>query len=202
MLRRENLHSTVVTWLKVVLPLLALAILSTLFLVARTIDPSDAIPYAQVDIDARIKEPRLTLPTWAGVTSDGAALEISASEARPQQGDAAGATAAAIVARLDTPDGGHTDLVAATGLLDQTARLLTVTGDVIITMSSGYQITTEAMTAQLDQTGLKSEVPVTGTGPLGRIDAGAMELSEDPDLAGSYLLVFTNGVKLLYEPKK
>ncbi len=47
----DNTYSRVVAWLKILLPLLALAILSTLFLVARTIDPAQNIPYADVDID-------------------------------------------------------------------------------------------------------------------------------------------------------
>ena len=105
MTRHDNLHSTVVAWLKVALPLLVLAILSTLFLVSRTIDPSDAIPFAEVDIQDRVREPRLTNPTWAGVTDDGAALTIAASEARPEQKDGTGASAAAIVADLQAPDG-------------------------------------------------------------------------------------------------
>nr|WP_232014486.1 hypothetical protein [Cereibacter sphaeroides] len=83
--RPDNLHSRLVSWLKVVLPLAALAILSTLFLVARTINPDDAIPYADVDVADRVREPRITAPTWAGITSDGAALSVEAAAARPGQ---------------------------------------------------------------------------------------------------------------------
>ena len=60
---QTNLHSTVVAWLKVALALIALAMLSTLFLFSDKIDPSDAIPFAEVDIADRIREPRLTMPT-------------------------------------------------------------------------------------------------------------------------------------------
>ena len=70
----ENLHSKLVVWAKVTLPLLALGLLATLFLFSRKIDPTDAIPYADVDVEERAREPRLTMPTYAGVTSDGSAL--------------------------------------------------------------------------------------------------------------------------------
>ena len=70
-------HSRLVGWLKVALPLTALALLSTLFLVARKIDPEAALPYAEVDVAERIREPRMTAPTYAGVTEDGATLTIT-----------------------------------------------------------------------------------------------------------------------------
>ena len=50
---RLDLHSRLVTWAKVALPLAALAILSTLFLLADRIDPTAAIPYA----DGRCRRP-------------------------------------------------------------------------------------------------------------------------------------------------
>lgn len=200
MTRHDNLHSTVVAWLKVALPLLALAILSTLFLVSRTIDPSDAIPFAEVDIQDRVREPRLTNPTWAGVTDDGAALTIAASEARPEQKDGTGASAAAIVADLQAPDGSDAQLVAARGVLDTANNALLVDGGVKITTSSGYVLETEAMTAALDRTSLVSETPVAGRSPVGRVTAGAMELRQASDGSGSYVLLLKNGVKLLYQP--
>ncbi|WP_323005306.1 LPS export ABC transporter periplasmic protein LptC [Pseudorhodobacter sp.] len=196
----DNFHSTAVAWLKIVLPLLALAILSTLFLVSRTIDPSDAIPFAEVDIADRIREPRLTSPTWAGVTDDGAALTIAADEARPQQATGAGASAAALIVDLKTPDGARTQLVAARGLLDTKLNTLLVEGGVTITTSSGYALQTEAMTAALDRTSLVSETAVAGQGPAGDLTAGAMEITQMRDGSGSYVLVLKNGVKLLYQP--
>ena len=48
MAARDNVHSRVVFWLKIILPLLALAILSTLFLFSRRIDTDQALPYAEV----------------------------------------------------------------------------------------------------------------------------------------------------------
>ena len=200
MTRHDNFHSTVVSWLKVALPLVALAIVSTLFLFSRTIDPSDAIPFAEVDIEDRVREPRLTQPTWAGVTDDGAALTIAADEARPDNGTTA-ANANGIVADLQTPDGGSAQLVAKRGLLDQNGAALTVDGGVTITTSTGYRMNTEAMTAMLDRTSLISQGAVNGEGPAGHIEAGSMEITQDQGDAASYLLVFKKGVKLLYLPK-
>lgn len=196
----DNLQSTLVAWLKVALPLVALAILSTLFLVARTIDPADAIPFAQVDIEDRIREPRLTGPTWAGVTDDGSALTVSADEARPGVGG--GATAQAVSASLDMPGGTQARLTAQAGQLDNAGRQFVATGDVVITISTGYRIESDRLIAALDRTGLQSPGPVTASGPVGRIDAGAMDLHQDEASPGTYVLVFKDGVKLLYDPRE
>ncbi len=194
----RDTHSRVVGMAKIVLPLLALAILSTLFLFARTIDPNDAIPYANVDVTDRIREPRLTAPTYAGVTADGAALTLQATEARPDSG--AGATAQSLTARLDTPDGARTDITATHLQFDNAAGLVALDGGVTISTTSGYTITTDALTARLDRTSLVAPGPVQATAPAGTITAQGMQLTQGADPA-TYVLVFKGRVKLLYTPQ-
>ncbi len=198
----ENLHSKLVVWAKVTLPLLALALLATLFLFSRQIDPTDAIPYAEVDVEERARQPRLTQPTYAGVTADGSALSLTAAEARPDSAATGAATALGIVGQMQTPDGATTDLMAATAELDTTAGLLTIIGDVAITTSAGYSIKSDALIANLDQTGLTSPGPVIAKSPMGDISANEMILSQDPKIPGAYLLVFKGRVKMLYTPAK
>lgn len=197
----ENLHSKLVVWAKVTLPLLALALLATLFLFSRQIDPTDAIPFAEVDVEERAREPRLTQPTYAGVTADGSALSVAAAEARPDSATGT-TTALGIAGRMQTPDGGTTDLAAATAVMDSDAGLMTLKGDVAITTSTGYSIKSDALIANLDQTGLSSPGPVSATSPMGNISAGEMLLSQDPKMADKYLLVFKGRVKMIYTPSK
>ena len=61
-MERIDRHTRVVGWLKLALPLAALVILSTLFLVADRIDPEDALPYAKVDVEGLARAPRMTAP--------------------------------------------------------------------------------------------------------------------------------------------
>ena len=58
-----NRRSVIVAWLRVLLPLGALAVLSTLFLLSRKPDPDAAIPYARVDAEALARQPRVTAPS-------------------------------------------------------------------------------------------------------------------------------------------
>ena len=196
---RIDTHSRMVAWLKIALPLAALVILSTLFLLADRIDPDAALPYAQVDVEDRARTPRMTAPSYAGTTADGAALTLTATEARPAS-DATKAVAQGLALRLDTPDGGRTDLTAAAAVIDETTSRLFLSGGVEIATSTGYRITTDAMTANLDRSGLESPGPVQATGPAGRLVADKLTLSQDNLTPGGYLLVFKGGVRLLYQP--
>lgn len=194
----DNLHSTLVAWLKVILPLAALALLSTLFLVARRIDPEAAIPFAEGELEDRLRQPRLTAPIWTGVTDDGAALRITAAEARPAAAGGTSPTARELTARLDMPGGGRADILADRGTLDRAAGTMTVEGNVVITTSTGYRVETPALVAALDRTRIESRGPVAATGPIGRIEAQGMVLAASDAAAGTYVLRFTGDVKLLY----
>lgn len=136
---RDNLHSRLVAVLKIVLPLAALAVLSSLFLFSRGIKPEDAIPYASVDVEDRLREPRMTDAGLSGVTPDGAAVTLSAGEARPAA-DGTPATALGITGRLATPDGATTEIVAMQARMDPGGKSVELTGGVELRSSAGYVI--------------------------------------------------------------
>ena len=203
LLRHDNLHSRLVAGLKILLPLTALAILSTLFLVSNKVNPEDAIPYADVDIADRLREPRLTDAAFAGMTQDGAALTIRAAEAVPgQSGTADAGLARKLSGVLETPDGAKAVLLAAEARLNGAARLLMLSGGVIVTTSGGYRIETSDMAVALDRTDLRSDTAIVATGPMGSISAGSMHLAQAEGSGPDYLLVFNQGVRLIYLPPK
>ncbi|WP_435164972.1 hypothetical protein [Falsirhodobacter sp. 1013] len=193
-------HTRTVAWLKVILPLAALVLLSTIFLVSRTVNPDAAIPYATVDVTGRAMDPRLTLPTWSGVTSDGATLNIAAAEARPPTDERA-ASLSALRADLDTPDGVETQLQAAAGTFDPEIGMVTLSGQVRMRNSQGYDISLPTVTARTDATQVVGEGPVTGLAPMGQLTAGGMTLTAEDATRANYRLDFTDGVKLIYTPR-
>lgn len=195
----RDLHSRVVGWLKVALPLAALAILSTLFLLGDRIDPSAAIPYADVDVQDLARDPRIQAPTYAGTTEDGAGITLSAVEARAAAGDAP-ATAQGVSLRIDTPDGGRLDVAADAVTLDAAGRQALLAGGVRIVTASGYLVETAAVTVGLDRTGVRGDQLVSVTAPMGRITANSFVLTQDASDKAAYLLVFNGAVKLVYRP--
>ncbi len=194
---RIDRHTRLVGLLKVVLPLAALALLATLFLFSDRIDPSGAIRYSEVDVEALANDPRMSAPTYAGITRDGTAITVTALAARPSS-DNREAEADGVRARLDMPDGGFTEIAAARAQLSADQSQLNMSGGVRIDGSSGYAITTEALTTRLDQSGAESDQPVHATGPAGQLEAGRFSLHLDS--GGDYLLLFSDRVKLIYQP--
>ena len=196
----DNFHSRLVFWLKILLPLTALALLATLFLFGRTVRPEDAIPYASSDIADRAREPRLTGAAFAGMTKDGSVLTIKAAEARPGvAGSSNAGSATDLSALIEMPGGSTATVTSGAGKMDQVAKQAILTGGVNLASSTGYSVKAQGMTVALEQTDVTSLGPVTGAGPAGTIAAGGMHLGREP--SGGYLLDFTGGVTLIYTPK-
>jgi lipopolysaccharide export system protein LptC len=192
-------HSRLVIWLRILLPLAALAVMSTLFMVSRPVNPEDAIPYASVDVADRLRDPRLTGPTFAGMTQDGAALTFKADTALPGvPGSALAGQARNLSGLIETPDGVRTDVAAALATMDDANRVVSLTGGVTLHNSTGYQVKAAGLTLSLDRTRMETAGAVDATGPLGQVHAGKLLITKDA--SGLYKLDFTEGVRLLYQP--
>jgi lipopolysaccharide export system protein LptC len=202
MARADNAWSRWVVLLKIVLPLIALALLSSIFLLSRTIDPTAAIPFTEVDVEDRAREPRLTAPKFSSVTSDGALVTLDAAEMRPDLAKAGSGTATDLRARMVSQTGETTDVVADHGTVDTEAGTYEMTGAVKAVLSTGYSIAAPKMAGLLNATQLDATGPVDATAPMGQITADAMQLRSDPAAPGQYLLVFNGRVRLVYEPQE
>lgn len=200
--RPDNLHSRLVFWLKILLPLTAIVILSTLFLISRGIRPEDAIPYADIDVADHLQNPRLTAPDFASVTADGAALSLRASEARLSvEGAATPGELRGLVGLLETPDGAQTQLAASLARLDPAARQVILSDGVTLSHSLGYLVETPSLRLALDRTSVEAEGPIKAQGPAFTLTAGAMRLGLADPATKSYSLVFNEGVQMVYLPR-
>lgn len=103
--------------------------------------------------------------------------------------------------RYETTGGLRIDLTSKSGRLDDAKGEVILREGVTIRTSSGYDMVTNGIDGMLDRTWMVSQGAVTGTGPIGRIDAGHMEISRVDAEAGDYLLIFNQGVKLVYQPE-
>lgn len=193
-------HTRIVRWLKVALPLAALALLSTLFLVSNRIGGDIDLPYSEGEIEDRVREPRMTRPSYSGVTSDGSSLILNADEARPAGSGQTEATGRQVIGTLQIKEGGLVTLESRDVVIDTQARIATLTGDVLATTSEGLSMATEGLIAALDRSHLESTAPVVAEGPPGRITADRMDLTADGGAGSGYVLRFIGNVKLIYQP--
>ena len=194
-----DIHSRVVAWAKVLLPVTALAILSTMFLLSQSHDPERAIPYADVDVDALLRDQRVGEPNYSGVTRDGAAIEMRAAEARPDPAQPTRVGAELLTAAIELAGGGRLGIDAERGTIDTGRSTARLEGGVVILASDGTRVETDALDAALDRTEIASEGEVTADSPMGRMTAGRMTIRQDA-ATGGMVVDFSDGVKLVYAP--
>lgn len=196
----RGLYSRFVAFAGIALPLGALAILATLFLLAREPGTGGPPPETPADFEEIARGPRIGGAEYAGLTSDGTEIRFRAEAARP--GRDGPAVAEGVEARLGFAGGDALEITASGGQLDLSAGSATLAGDVVLNASTGYRILTESLTTWLDDTRLETAGPLVATGLPGQLEAGQMVLSPDPASPGSYLLVFKSGVRLVYRPQE
>lgn len=189
-------RSRIVRWLRVILPLAALVILSLLFLVARDPEPGGSLPYAEGRLDDLARAPGITAPEFSTVTPAGAAVTLSAATARPADGAEDAGEASDLALHWRAPDGLVLTASAASAQLD--GPRIALVGDVDLRLSSGWQLTAPRLDADTDEDLLTAPGELAVTAPFGTLTAGAMRLSRAPD--GQPVLELNRGVRLLYRP--
>lgn len=195
----DNAYSRFVQFVKVALPLLALALLSTMFLFSRTINPEDAIPFAEVDVEQIAREQRLQDPNFSSVTSDGTMIMVIAEAAKPDADNPRRMDITEVTADIETPTGTQIKMKSEEALYDGESNTMDLTGNVRLSTSNGYTLHSDMLIANLSESSLISPGPVDGSGPNGTLEAGQMELKT---VGHSQLLVLKNGVKLIYQPNR
>ena len=202
MAQADNAYSRLIRWLKIVLPLVALALMSSIFQLTRKIDPTEALPYSRAELDDRAREPRLTQPKYSGMTSDGALVTIDAAEARPDLADPGRGKASEMVGTMQTPDGEVTDLAADAGQVDTVKQVFAMQGNVTLTNSAGYRVSAPEVTGSTAETLIDATGGVKGQAPMGPLTSDTLHIRPDPNVPGQYVLVFNGRVRLVYDPKQ
>lgn len=196
MLGDDNLYSKFVSFLKITLPLAALALMSTVFLFARAPTQDSAVPYAEIEEIAR--EPRLSGAQVSGVADDGSVIQLTAETARPL-GDVL--LVETMFASIDVVNGIHIDIRAGRGEINNATRIARLTGLARIETSNGYEMETAGITANLTTGQITSDGALEIQAPFGSLTAGQM-IIETPEGMGGQVMLFQNGVRLVYTPQQ
>nr|WP_174821932.1 LPS export ABC transporter periplasmic protein LptC [Ruegeria lacuscaerulensis] len=189
-----------VQFLKVLLPLVAIVMLSTVFLLSRSIETDVKVPFTQRDIEERLADQIVTRPNYRGTTRKGEEVQIEAIQAT-QGTENSVPTASEFSGRLGLSNGGIITLDSNSGMIRPDKNTATFIGDVVITTTDGIEVTTNMLNTALDE--IRGDTPgqVNGTGVIGNFSAGRMTFgTEKKD--GPVHIIFTDGVKLIYEPKR
>jgi len=196
MFNDENFYSQFVGFLKVTLPLAALILMSTVFLFARAPSPETTIPYAEIQEIAR--EPGLSGAQFSGVADDGSVISLTARNTRPV-GDII--TADTLLVGIDTVDGTRIDISAGTGEINNSAQTARLTGLARMVTSNGYEMETAGFTANFSTGRIVSEGALEVQAPFGALTAGNLVI-ETPEGTDEQVMLFQNGVRLVYTPQQ
>ena len=185
--------------LKVLLPLMALALLSTLFLLSRSTDPMASIPFAEAEVNERIRDQQITGPFFSGSTEQGDQISFSAGKIGVADGNGR-ITANDVSAQIDLSSGARLVFFADLGEVDIANDTSVLSGKVLITTSTGYIINSERLVSAMTSLNMESPDKIIAEGPLGTFSAGSMRLTLSEKTKFTQM-VFTNAVKLIYDPK-
>jgi lipopolysaccharide export system protein LptC len=192
------------------LPLGALALMSTIFLASRHVDPNRAAALSNLNLEEITREPRIGQARIATVTPENAALTIAA---RTIRSVADLKTRAPLHLKMDAPEG-TLDFSSGTGLrfaadegeITQAGNRVTLDQNVTLQSDSGYALRMQTLHTDLQGSVFESVGPVSGTGPAGQIAAQTLTVTalapRDSHPNSGYLLAFAGDVRLLYQPQQ
>lgn len=197
----DHAYTRMVKGLKVFLPLVALVLLSTMFMISRKIDPTEATALGNREFRSRIDRSVLSSPKYNGNTKSGKPVTVTAQSARPDP-DIEGKTYGTVVdAVFDLSSGEIMNVTADTGVVDEKQDLAVLSGNVHIVTSDGYDMRTSQLTSLLSKIEGESAGHVEGFGPPGTLEAGKMYVRTD-EASGKIVLLFTQDVHLVYTKKE
>jgi len=205
-------YSRLVRRLKIGLPLLALALLSAIFLLPGRNDLDLGLVYSSADLIKLGEGLSVSRPRIEGSTAQGEPFVVEAEMATPDGPDPTLVELDAVRAAFTQAEGRRIDIAAAHGALKPKAQALALDGSVTLTTSDGYEVTTERVEADLKSGAAVAPGPVSAKGPAGSIDSGSFrarrieagretEGSETlGDLPPGDYLWFENGVRVTWKP--
>jgi len=140
-------------------------------------------------------EPAMINPRYMGSDKDDQIFSITADTARKMSNDDATFELEMPKADIALKDGTWLVLTAETGTYAKNAQTLDLVGAVNLYHDSGYEFRTEKAAIDLESSGASGNVPVSGQGPFGTLNAEGFKLLER-----GKTIYFTGQAKLVLHP--
>lgn len=196
MARGADSYSRMVAWLKILLPLLALGVLGTVFLINSDNSYDSGFTFSQADLDTLQSGSFLSQPQIDGVTSKGEPFHLIAALISPDMANQNLVTITSLSGSFVFLSGGWVKLEAETALMDIGAQTVVFENGGQMESSDGNIAQVGAMLVHLD-TGEISGTEIDASGPLGNISADRFRI--DADETENRVLWFENNVRMRYD---
>lgn len=194
----SDFYSQMVSWLKVVLPLTALGILSTVFFLARQPETAGQVFPGVLDTSTA-ERTGVTRPSFAGVATNGAAVTLTARRIEQDPDTPRAVNATGISAVIERSPAERMSIAAIEAFVDLASRSAGLSGGVSLETANGYLVQTSSIDIDLAEARVTAPGQIGAETPIGELTAGSMVYAPQSD--GSHVLVFKGGVKLIYDPE-
>jgi lipopolysaccharide export system protein LptC len=194
-----GLYSRIVAILKFALPLVALGMLASIFLV-QTDDTLGGVVFSQGDVEALGDGLRISNPVFTGTTRGEDRFRFTAAQVVPDAAPPERAAITELAGTIELANGPTVTLSASEGDLDIPTERLDMRGEVEIETSDGYRIDADKATLDLRAGAFVAGDRVLSRGPLGTITSGSLHVAPAAESGDARRFSFANGVKVIYEP--
>ncbi len=196
-MQSDRLYSKFIGGMKILLPMAALGLLSTMFMISQGRETAlDISTFLSAnggsDLVAGISKPK-----FASTTTQGDSVLVQAEQARPIEDGLVAAYQ--VAAEIDLIDGSAISLSALKAAVMEDGERIDLEGSVHMESSTGYHVATEAFQMQTNRVSGQTLSPIEATGPAGSFRADRMVVTQNQD-TGDVQLHFTGNVKLVYLP--
>lgn len=188
------MRSAAIRFLRLALPLAAAALVVAVF-----VAPRDGMDFGFSDLDFDFEDGlRLESPRFSGADDAGRPFVVTAEWALPDKPDPERIELGPVRGEMRLEEDRALTLSAEGGAILPKARRLSLAGAVTLRTADGWRLTAPAATADLEAETVVAEGPVSGDGPAGSLEAGAMEAARRD---GRDYIFFREGVRVRIDPE-
>ena len=197
--RRVRRYSRLVAFMKVALPLSALALIAAIFLSARGSGELTDIftPEELAKLGAGL---RLENPRFAGMTDEGEPYVVRAEWALPDSAMPRRVELEKPRGEIQLSDGRTLLITADEGELDRRRKTVVLGGGVTLETTDGQRMETALVLIDLEAETVHAPGPVTATGPRRVIEAGSMRAAAGKGGLDDGKIWFENRVRVVFIP--
>ncbi len=199
----RDTYSQFIRFAKIGFPVLAILLFIGIFTFNKVNPIRDGVIIPEIGLTGLAVGQKITNPHYSGVTKSGDAFSISASSALPNAPTPDLIDLVLPNTTIGFTNGLEVQSSSNFGQLNLNTQEAILTGSVSLETSDNYTASSEEIVMNFYTGNAYSPGRVTANGPMGKITAGTMRLTQDLHNKTSQdgaILSFGNGVKLVYYP--
>lgn len=203
--RPVDRYSRFVATLKVGLPLSALALLLSVFMLGTRDDAPGGLTFSAADLQALGTGMQVKQPRFSGASLDGDIYDFQADAVIPHDTSLEFADINALTGTIQFRDGRSITIAADVAEIEFATERITLKDNILIESSDGYTAQSDKVLMDLKKGRVVGEGSVAASGPFGDISSRKLLIQSDQtnsleNLAKDALMTFIGDVELRFQP--